>query len=1101
MRTLGGVFVVGALSACLDVNLPARTPLPPGSLRATLVTAFPNRAELAPAAGATLTLVGTSLSATADEDGNVTLMGITRRTGRVLVSLDVNGDGVADRSRLLALEAVGAGLGRDVNLGTLVLARNATVIGSVKRGDRQALASGHGGISVFLPQLPQLTTTGDDGSFVLGGVPEGSLVLNTFANGYAPEATPLEVPAGAELRVGTIVLEAAPGGPSVGSLRGRVEQLDGTPIAAVTVLAASGGTEARTETNAEGRFAFEVLPVGVYALGLSKQSFTSLRIPTALVTATTTDLGVLVLAAGSSTPIVLDGGPPVPDAGSAGGGSAGGAAGGSAGGAAGGSAGGAAGGSIMGPLPVAVVGPPVLVNPGRPARLSGASSQGDQPLSYAWTQVAGPPVVLSENNTPSADDPVFTAPAAGSVVEFSLVVTDRFGRSSTNLAIARVSVGSQPTARFLPDGGVLFGGAPTPLQSVSFDDGGLPLIGFTWALTPGSAATLTSDGGPTALLLPDPVAFGAPDELAEVTLEVTNSIGATSVPFSRVFAIRGANPTNWTLDAGPQGPVIDVSNASTVVTLSGTLQQSIAAPAPALSWSCSPPQTLLGATSLNASFVAPVVSGPDVLVTCSLAGTASLPLSPPSLTATAWLTLRDRVAPSVVRGLEEPTRLSPFGVSVEFDEDVVPRETFFNCGNGLAGYLEQEDPRVVIYRSNTGFFPEGSMCLASGGILADTVRDVSTAQNSRAITLKTNPVAQTVWEGPYLSTSTFADPRPVLASPGTFPRGQQRRFQVPLPRPPPTQLLVTDGTSLVPLSFDPFVSAPCGTPCSLAPQAPIPLSLPPGAPPRGQRTFWAGASMLVEVREDVFVERTPGGTWALAAPLPGWLLQAGTELKAVSQDGGVLNLWTRSETSSSFAFTESVAGGVPPLAQVVGNPTHLVGLTAATPRVLLRWDRGSPNWASQTLSVAPVDAGTLAYAQIGRGPPLYMVWFEAASGGYGTYRTGQPGNTFSGEPFARPQATSGFAAAGRGAVLYVASVEAGLLRLYQHPWNVTNVPTTFAGPPRAGFSSPFPEPLNVNLACEAAAPHLAFVEDSLVVTWQERCPPQTEWNVAVRVLR
>jgi hypothetical protein len=1126
MRTSGGLVVVLLVSGCLEVTVPPRTPVGPGSLRATLLTALPNRPDLAPAEGAKVTLVGSTLTATADADGNVTLSGLRQRSGRVVFSFDVDRDGTEDRTRLVTLETVGAGLGKDVNLGTLVLGRNATVIGSVKRGDRRELSSGHGGITVFLPQLPQLTTTGDDGTFVMPGVPEGNLVLNAFAPGYRTEVSPLVVSAGAELRVAPLVLEAAPGAAPVGALRGRIEEADGTPVAAVTVQVAAGGMELRAETSAEGRFAFETLPVGVYSLGASKASYVTLRVPTVLVTAGVTDLGVLVLTSGTSTPVSLDGGPLIPDAGAGGGaaggmaggmaggsaggaaggaaggsaggssgGIAGGAAGGSAGGSAGGAAGGSAGGTTMGPAPVAIVGPPQVIVPGRPVRLDGVQSQGDPPLTYSWTQLVGPPVTLSDNNSPSAEDPLFTAPGLGSVVEFSLVVTDRFGRSSTNLAVARVSSGGRPVARFVPDGGVLVAGVPTPLQSLSTDDGGLPLLTYSWTLTPGSAATLSTDGGSAALLLPTALPFGSPDGLAEVTLEVTNSIGARSAPFSRVFAIRAANPNNWTLDAGPQGSLIEVFDASTVVSLEGAFQTSLAAPAPAFSWVCTPAQTLLAPTSLNASFVAPIVVGPDVQVACSVTGAAASPYAPASLTATAYLTLRDRIPPRIIRGLAEPTRLGPFGVSFEFDEDV-DGAGFAFCAGGeiIFPYVIREDPRIIAFRNNTGPFVEGGLCTVSS-----TATDRSPSLNALTYQVRTNAVFQTIWNGPYLSTAAFADPRPVLASLGTYPKAQQRRWNAPNPRPAPTQLLVSDGDGLMALGFDAYAPAACvGSPCPLATGASVPLGLSAGAPPRGQRTFWSGATMFVAVRPDLFAERSPSGTWSVAPPMPGSLMQAGTFLRAVSQDGGVLNLWTRTETSSSFVFSEFIASGVAPLAEVVGNGDRLVATTASAPRTMRTWDRVGVTWAERPLSVAPVDAGTLVYADIGRGPAYGTITSLNASGPYTTYRSGVPG--FSGEPFVSPFTTTSFHAASQGAVLYVAAVEGGLLRLFQNPWNNLSLRTTVPGPPRPGIT-PTPEPLNIDLACEAAAPHLTFIEDSLVITWQERCPPQTLWRVAVRVMR
>ncbi|MBL8933911.1 MAG: hypothetical protein JNM69_05125, partial [Archangium sp.] len=58
----------------------------------------------------------------------------------------------------------------------------------------------------------------------------------------------------------------------------------------------------------------------------------------------------------------------------------------------------------------------------------------------------------------------------------------------------------------------------------------------------------------------------------------------------------------------------------------------------------------------------------------------------------------------------------------------------------------------------------------------------------------------------------------------------------------------------------------------------------------------------------------------------------------------------------------------------------------------------------------------------------------------------------------------------------------------------------FGGPPRPGFTTP-PVALDVDVLCEAAYPNFAFIEDALVITWQERCAPQTRWKIAARVIR
>ncbi|MBL8937582.1 MAG: carboxypeptidase regulatory-like domain-containing protein [Archangium sp.] len=328
------------LAGCLDVGLPQRQQVMPGTIRAIVVTAVPGRADLVAAKRATVTLVTTGQSATADDEGAVLLTGLTATSGRLLFQFDADGDGTVDRARAFTLEALQAGFGKDVNLGTVTLGRNATISGRVLLGDRAQLPSGHGGVDVFLPQLPQVARTGDDGSFVLPGVPEGDLVLAFFKSGYSPEATPLSVAAAEEKRVGTVTLRANPGQAPVGRLTGKVVLADGTPIAAVQVRAVKG-TITNAATDSTGAFAFESLGTGVYSLAFEKQGLRPLRVDGVLVQAGQNEVGPYELAPGEGT-ISFGGG-------TAGGGTAGGAvAGGSA---AGGSAAGgttAAGGTAAG---------------------------------------------------------------------------------------------------------------------------------------------------------------------------------------------------------------------------------------------------------------------------------------------------------------------------------------------------------------------------------------------------------------------------------------------------------------------------------------------------------------------------------------------------------------------------------------------------------------------------------------------------------------------------------------------------------------------------------------------------------------------------------
>jgi hypothetical protein len=167
--------------ACLDVSLPPRPGPPgPGSLSGTLVRLEPGRSQRLPVASGVAVIVGAGLRATSDADGRFAITGLSAPVKRLLVQ----GRDDAGRPvlRLVDLEALGAGPGRDLALGEVLLGPPATVRGRVLRADEPG-ASGHGGSLVVAPELPVSATTADDGRFILEGLPPGSLTLAFVRSG------------------------------------------------------------------------------------------------------------------------------------------------------------------------------------------------------------------------------------------------------------------------------------------------------------------------------------------------------------------------------------------------------------------------------------------------------------------------------------------------------------------------------------------------------------------------------------------------------------------------------------------------------------------------------------------------------------------------------------------------------------------------------------------------------------------------------------------------------------------------------------------------------------------------------------------------------
>ena len=1157
-------------TACFDTSLPR--PIGPGTVRATLVTAAPNRADLVPAKGATVRLVGTTLDARADDDGNIVLAGISTRRGRLLFELDVDGDGSVDRSRTLSLEDVGAGFGKDVNVGQLVLGRSASIVGFARRADVRTPNTGHGGIAVFLPQLPALTFTGDDGSYVLSGVPEGTLVVTALTTGYRPESTSVEATPSEELRLAPFVLQPVP--PGATSLTGRVESLTGEPLSDVSVRSASNGEERVAVTGADGRFLFEGLQTAVYTLGLSRVDLRSLLVSNVGVGVGRNDIGVLVMTPGTGRAPSLDGGPSATDAGSSGGGSAGGSSGGGVGGGAGGVAGGAAGGaSVAGgaaggtsggiaggnaaggstaggssggsaggnaaggstaggssggtaggstaggsaggvALPVAIVGPAQVVAQGTLVRLDGTRSVGGFPLRYRWTQQRGPTVTLSDNDSLSSDDPTFTAPSTPTLLEFRLTVTEQStGLASTNAAVAVVSVSAVPVARFIPDGGLVGGGQTIVLQSTSFDDGGLPLVQHEWTSS-GFIQSVASDAG-MAWVTFQPLAFMAMDELGTVELRVTNSVGARSAPFTRTFQVRGSNPNNWSIDAGTNQS-IGVGASPPTISFNGSVAPASAMPT-AVSWSCVPPLPLANATSLSPQVVAPVVVGASRAFVCSMTATGLPPLNPSMLSSSTNVTFFDSAPPTFVSVSAPGPRLSHFGWTARFSE---PIQSQFGgpinvggCSSGGNG------PRVMPVVGTNGAVVAARDWMAAGTFcpaLTATVADFATPSRnvSAVLPVSNTGVVQPEWVGPWVSTADYADPRPVIATMGPLPSDEFARWNPPQPLQSPFELVAREGTSLLRTTgFDPLVAdAGCSPTCDLSFQAQALAGLTAGgAPFEGTRAFFTRGSLFVVMESSrdggmggiIVTERNAAGTWGPAFPLDGVPFQVKDSFRQVRVDAGVVFL--DNYVGGSFVQYEQVvdagevwAGGLS------ASDADYVALAVGPTRTLRTYARTAPfTWPQPGIGFTVNDIVRLSgqsvpsvncagcneedpFAVIERATSPQLVY--ARLDRFGTSLT------------LASTGLQGWSMAVRGGISLIAASINGDVRLLI-AYNRSGFSAfDFNGPPRSGFPSP-PPPLDVDVFCEAAWPQLAFIEDALAITWQERCSPQTRWRIVTRVIR
>lgn len=138
---------------------------------------------------------------------------------------------------------------------------------------------------------------------------------------------------------------------------------------------------------------------------------------------------------------------------------------------------------IAAPLPpIANAGADRSINEGDVITLDGSGSSASTPdgqLTYAWTQISGTTVVISN---PDEARPMFNAPStgpAGATLVFRLIVTDSTNRTGADTVIIIVNDSLAPKAAFswLP-------AAPVAEQSVAFTDNSIPeggsIVSWNW---------------------------------------------------------------------------------------------------------------------------------------------------------------------------------------------------------------------------------------------------------------------------------------------------------------------------------------------------------------------------------------------------------------------------------------------------------------------------------------------------------------------------------------------------------------------------------------------------------------------------------------------
>ena len=243
--------------------------------------------------------------------------------------------------------------------------------------------------------------------------------------------------------------------------------------------------------------------------------------------------------------------------------------------------------------------------------LAGSASDPDtDPLTYQWTQTAGPSVVLTGSTTLS---PAFTAPAktaTDQVLTFELVANDGTVDSAADSVSITIPANVGPTADAGSDATVAAGDTVSLDGSASSDGDGDTLT-YAWTQTSGPSVTL-SDA--TAV---SPT-FTAPAKTASdqtLTFELVISDGVSSSPAAAVTITIPAN-VGPTADAGSDATVA----AGDTVSLDGSASSDGDGDTLTYAWTQTggPSVTLSDAGAVAPTFTAPAKAATDQTLTFEL---------------------------------------------------------------------------------------------------------------------------------------------------------------------------------------------------------------------------------------------------------------------------------------------------------------------------------------------------------------------------------------------------------------------------------------------------------------------------------------------------
>ncbi len=265
-------------------------------------------------------------------------------------------------------------------------------------------------------------------------------------------------------------------------------------------------------------------------------------------------------------------------------------------------------GEDVGACPIELLadaGPDQTVDPAQIVDLDGTASRSfsNLPLTYAWSQSAGPTVTLTGGDTAT---PRFAAPTRQVETTLTFLLTIGDGVST---ATDSVDITVRPGAAAVVTANAGLDQTVDPTSEVVLDGSGSTTTGadpltYAWTQTAGTpAVTLTGADGPVARFTAP-----APDVNATLTFDLSVSDGVNTAVDTVVITVRGAA---LSADAGPD----QTADAGTLVILDGSQSRSAAGLPLTFAWAQTdgPSATITNADGAVARFEAPAVDADTVL--------------------------------------------------------------------------------------------------------------------------------------------------------------------------------------------------------------------------------------------------------------------------------------------------------------------------------------------------------------------------------------------------------------------------------------------------------------------------------------------------------